>query len=117
MPPLILTSSLVMTAPPFISAPVPEAVTTAPSGMGAFAGILWRTISRSHRSSSVTAWAATILQQSTTLPPPTARIRSILRSRASLAPSYTLAKVGLDMIPANSVTVLPAACRMPVSSS
>ena len=114
---MILASSLVMTAPPFISAPVPEAVTTAPRGMGAAAGALCWTISRSHRSSSVTAWAATILQQSTTLPPPTARIRSMWCSRASSAPSRTLAKVGLDMMPENSVTVLPAAFRMPVISS
>ena len=32
MPALMIFSSLVITAPPFISAPVPEAVTTAPMG-------------------------------------------------------------------------------------
>ncbi|NBI67409.1 hypothetical protein D1646_11425 [Pseudoflavonifractor sp. 60] len=34
MPVLIFFSPWVITAPPFISAPVPEAVTTAPMGMG-----------------------------------------------------------------------------------
>ena len=85
--------------------------------VGVTVGALCWTISSSHRSSSVTAWAQTILQQSTTLPPPTASTRSMWCSRASRAPSRTLAKVGLDMMPENSVTVLPAAFRMPVSSS
>ena len=48
-------------------------------------------ISISHRSSSVFACAATILQQSITEPPPTARMKSMPSSFASFAPSCTFA--------------------------
>ena len=80
-----------MTAPPFISAPVPEAVTTAPMGMGGTVGSQCWTSSMSQMSSSSTAWAAITLQQSMTEPPPTAKIKSMRFSRASAAPSWTLA--------------------------
>ena len=52
-----------------------------------------------------------------TLPPPTASTRSALQSRASWAPSCTFTQVGLDMMPANSVTFLPAAFNISSSSS
>ena len=51
------------------AAPVPEAVTTAPIGITSAGKRRWVN-SISHTSSSVLAWAATILQQSITDPPP-----------------------------------------------
>ena len=75
MGPFHILSSQVMTAPEFISAPVPEAVTTAPMGIPS-AGNLPDLYSISQMSSWQTAWAEITLQQSMTLPPPTARMKS-----------------------------------------
>ena len=116
MPVFTFRASLVITAPPFISAPVPEAVTTAPRGR-APAGRRRVANSISHRSCSVLAWAATILQQSITDPPPTARIKLTPSRLASAAPCCTLAYVGLGIIPENSTTVLPSARKYPMISS
>lgn len=96
--------SCVMTAPLFCSAPVPDAVTTAPIGMN-LDGKRWWTYHASHTSSYIKACAETILQQSMTAP--TASINSMPFSRAIRAPSCTFAYVGLDMIPPKSVTCSP----------
>lgn len=64
-------------------------------------------------SSSSSACTATILQQSMTEPPSTARISVAPCSRASVAPSWALAYVGFDMMPLKSTTVLPAASSWP----
>ena len=92
MGPFQSLSSQVMTAPEFISAPVPEAVTTAPTApMGSpAAGKAPRSYSIFQMSSSSTACAQITLQQSITLPPPTARTKSTPRSRASAAPALSL---------------------------
>lgn len=90
MPFFCLAASLVMTAPLFISAPVPKMVTTAPMGMPSV-GLLPCMNSRSQTSSSVLAWTETIFTQSMTLPPPTARMKSTPLSRARRTPSWTLA--------------------------
>lgn len=90
MGPFQSLSSQVMTAPEFISAPVPEAVTTAPMGSPA-EGKAPRSYSIFQRSSSSTVCAQITLQQSITLPPPTARTKSTPRSRASAAPAWALA--------------------------
>lgn len=90
MGPFQSLSSQVMTAPEFISAPVPEAVTTAPMGSPA-EGKAPRSYSIFQRSSSSTVCAQITLQQSITLPPPTARMKSTCCSRAMAAPSCTFA--------------------------
>ena len=77
-----------MTAPLFISLPVPNTVTIVPRGMN-FVGSVCFAYSISQMSSSRFACAEMTLQQSDTLPPPTARIRSTWFSRASFAPSCT----------------------------
>ena len=46
------------------------------------------------------------LQQSITLPPPTAKIKSIFSFFTSSTPSCTFLYVGLDIIPLNSITSL-----------
>ena len=86
---LYTSSSQVITAPAFISAPVPEAVTMAPIGIPAV-GNIPLLYSRFQISSFRTACAETTLQQSMTEPPPTARIKSAWHSRASDEPSCTL---------------------------
>ena len=92
MPFFCLVASLVMTAPLFISAPVPKMVTTAPQGIPApGSGSSWSSNSMVHRSRPSHAWTETIFTQSITLPPPTTRMKSTFFSRASLAPSWTLA--------------------------
>ena len=75
MGPFQFLSSQVITAPEPISVPVPETVTTAPAVMPEV-GIFPYWYSMDQMSSSRTAWAETTLQQSTTLPPPTARMKS-----------------------------------------
>ena len=65
-----------MTAPEFISAPVPEAVITAPSGIPV-CGNFPSSYSMFQISVSNIACAEITLQQSMTLPPPTANIKSI----------------------------------------
>ena len=84
--PFTCVSSLVMTAPLFCSAPVPESVTMQPMGMNEL-GILPSACSNVSMSSSSIACAETTLQQSKTDPPPTARMKSTCSSRASAAPS------------------------------
>ena len=88
--PLIFLSSWVMTAPLFISEPVPNTVTMVTRGMNSV-GRACFVYCISQMSSSSLAWADTILQQSDTEPPPTARIRSTWFSLANFAPSCTLA--------------------------
>lgn len=90
MPPFHFFSSWVMTPPAFISAPVPDAVTTAPTGIPAL-GNCPLPYSISQMSSSSRACAEITLQQSITLPPPTARMKSTCCSRAMAAPSCTFA--------------------------
>lgn len=90
MPFFRLAASLVMTAPLFISAPMPKMVTTAPMGMPSV-GNSWSESSIFHTSRSVSAWTETIFTQSMTLPPPTARMKSTPLSRARRTPSWTLA--------------------------
>ena len=80
-----------MTAPPFISLPVPETVTMMPSGSGSQAMTSGFAQYFSQISSSETAASEIALQQSMTLPPPTARIMSACSALASFAPSSTLA--------------------------
>ena len=57
------------------------------------------------------------LQQSITLPPPTARIQVTPCSFARRAPSCIFSRVGLDMMPLNSTISTPASFRIPVTSS
>lgn len=90
MPFFCLAASLVMTAPLFISDPVPKMVTTAPMGMPSVENS-WSESSIFHTSRSVSAWTETIFTQPMTLPPPTARMKSTPFSRARRAPSWTLA--------------------------
>ena len=90
MPDFSFFSSWVITAPAFISEPVPKTVTIVPSGMN-WLGKVCLTISMSQMSSSSFACAEIILQQSDTEPPPTTRMRSTPFSRASFAPSCTFA--------------------------
>ena len=72
------------------AAPVPEAVTIAPKGIPA-SGLPFSSYSSAQMSLSVFACTETTLQQSITEPPPTARMKSTLCSRASFAPSCTFA--------------------------
>ena len=90
MPVLILSSSFVITAPPLHSLPVPETVTIIPSGNGSKSITPGLAQKSAQMSPSYFAPSEIALQQSITLPPPTARIKSALLSLASLTPSSTL---------------------------
>ena len=80
-----------MTAPPLHSLPVPATVTITPRGRGAKSMTPGRAQNSSQMSPSQRAAREIALQQSMTLPPPTARIMSAWASRASFAPWSTLA--------------------------
>ena len=80
-----------MTAPPFISLPVPAMVTITPKGNGRKSTTPGRVQKSSQISPGYTAAMETALQQSMTLPPPTPRIKSTPFSLARAAPFWTLA--------------------------
>ncbi|MNY70443.1 hypothetical protein D3C86_2085760 [compost metagenome] len=75
---------MVITEPEFISEPVAAIVSTVASGSASVAAAL--RVGISQKSPSYLAPTAIAFAQSITLPPPTARIRSILLLRQSSTP-------------------------------
>ena len=99
-PSFSLVSRFEITALLSYSLPVAESVSTVKSG-SAFL-IFEESTTSSQASSSLTAPAAIALEQSITLPPPTARMKSIFLSLQTRTPARTLSMRGLGTTPSSS---------------